>query len=87
MWSQEYRVSYRSLVKQKELIPLIQTCVTTTQILCYDGWDMRNCGNNNCAKVMSDVVRKLDYNMRGELAKVLRQDEDVKLKVLLKLFF
>ena len=83
MSCQEHRESFRPLGKQRELLPLIVTCVTTSEILCCDGESgMRNYQNNKCDAAMSDVISKLDYSIRDELVNILHQNKNLKLKVL-----
>ena len=50
MSSHQYGASYRSEVKQRELIPLLKVIVKTSKILCWDGGNMKGtmntCSNN-----------------------------------------
>ena len=57
--TQQHRTSYESLRKQRELIPLIKICVKTSKVLCIENRYMKN-WVNNCNKVMSDLIGKLE---------------------------
>ena len=83
MSSQQHRESYTSEEKQRELIPLIKTCVKTSKVLCMDSrFGMEYFVNNKCMKAMSDVIEKLNDNIRDDLFNAVCEDEETKLKIL-----